>query len=53
MSILEVKNLTISFRTNNGAVRAVRDISFNLNEGETLGIVDRAYIGHMDDGASW
>ena len=26
MAKLEVKNLTISFRTNNGAVRAVRDI---------------------------
>ena len=38
MAKLEVKNLTISFRTNNGAVRAVRDISFNLNEGETLAI---------------
>ena len=33
---LEVRHLTISFRTNNGAVRAVRDVSFELNEGETL-----------------
>ena len=38
MAKLEVKNLSISFRTNNGAVRAVRDISFSLNEGETLAI---------------
>ena len=29
-NILEVKNLKISFRTNNGTVKAVRDISFNL-----------------------
>ena len=36
MAKLEVRNLTISFRTNNGAVRAVRDISFDLNAGETL-----------------
>ena len=27
---LEVNNLRISFRTNNGKVQAVRDISFNL-----------------------
>ena len=38
MAKLEVRHLTISFRTNNGAVRAVRDISFDLNEGETLAI---------------
>ena len=31
MAKLEVKNQTISFRTNNGAVRAVRNISFYLN----------------------
>ena len=31
MAKLEVKNLTISFRTNKGAVRAVRDISFDLH----------------------
>jgi pyruvate,water dikinase len=31
---LEVKNLTISFRTNNGAVHAVRDVSFDLEAGD-------------------
>lgn len=45
MSKLEVKNLTISFRTNNGAVRAVRDISFNLEEGETLAIAGESGSG--------
>ena len=45
MAKLEVKNLTISFRTNNGAVRAVRDISFNLNEGETLAIAGESGSG--------
>ena len=42
---LEVNNLRISFRTNNGAVRAVRDISFRLNEGETLAIVGESGSG--------
>ncbi len=42
---LEVRNLTISFRTNNGAVRAVRDISFDLEEGETLAIAGESGSG--------
>ena len=42
---LEVRHLTISFRTNNGAVRAVRDISFDLEEGETLAIAGESGSG--------
>ncbi len=45
MAKLEVCNLKISFRTNNGAVRAVRDISFDLGEGETLAIVGESGSG--------
>lgn len=45
MAKLEVRNLSISFRTNNGAVRAVRDISFDLNEGETLAIAGESGSG--------
>ena len=42
---LEVRHLTISFRTNNGAVRAVRDVSFDLNEGETMAIAGESGSG--------
>ena len=45
MAKLEVNHLTISFRTNNGAVRAVRDISFNLEAGETLAVAGESGSG--------
>ena len=42
---LEVKNLVISFKTNNGKVQAVRNISFDLYKGETLAIVGESGSG--------
>lgn len=43
--ILDVKNLQISFRTGNGNVQAVRDISFELNRGETIAVVGESGSG--------
>jgi ABC-type dipeptide/oligopeptide/nickel transport system ATPase component len=38
-SLLEIKNLTTRFYTQEGVVHAVNGISYALEEGETLGIV--------------
>lgn len=42
---LSVRNLTISFRTANGRVQAVRGIDFDLAKGETLSIVGESGSG--------
>lgn len=43
--ILNVRNLTISFKTNEGIVRAVRGIDYYLEKGETLAIVGESGSG--------
>jgi len=45
MSLLDVHNLTTRFHTRNGVVRAVEDVSFQVEAGSTLGIVGESGSG--------
>lgn len=45
MALLEVKNLAVHFQTDQGVVRAVDGISYELQEGEILGIVGESGSG--------
>lgn len=43
--MLKVSNLTTRFHTRNGIVRAVEDVSFSVEKGQTLGIVGESGSG--------
>jgi len=43
--LLQVDNLNVTFDTRRGAVRAVRNLSFSLAKGQTLGIVGESGSG--------
>ena len=45
MSLLEINNLNTRFKTMDGEVAAVNDISFSMDTGETLGIVGESGSG--------
>ena len=45
MAILEVDGLKVYFHTRNGVVKAVDDVSFSVDSGETLAIVGESGSG--------
>ena len=45
LPLLSVKNLEVNFAANDGTVKAVRNISFSINRGETLAIVGESGCG--------
>ena len=44
-ALLRVENLSVDFRTRYGTVAAVKDVSFSLQKGQTLGIVGESGSG--------
>lgn len=45
MAMLDIKNLSTEFSTENGTVQAVRDVSIQVEKGEILGIVGESGSG--------
>ena len=45
MALLKVENLSVEFQTNDGAVQAVKDLSFELEKGGSLAIVGESGSG--------
>ena len=45
MALLEVRNLDVTLQTQRGPARAVRDVSFTLERGQTLGLVGESGCG--------
>lgn len=45
MSLLDVRNLTLRFKTDEGEVTAVDDVSFSLEKGEVMGLVGESGSG--------
>ena len=43
--LLDIRNLSVSFDTAQGTVRALRDVSFHVNRGEILGLVGESGSG--------
>lgn len=45
MALLEVDHLTVEYRTRKGIARAVNEVSFSMEKGETLGLVGESGSG--------
>ena len=51
MKMLEVNDLTTEFSTENGTVKAVRDVSFYVDKGEVL--VNLVQVNHKQCSQLW
>ena len=45
-ALIEVENLTLQFRTDEGLITAVDDVSFSLDKGEVMGLVGESGSGN-------
>ena len=44
-SLIEIKNLSVEFKTDEAVIKAVQDISFNIPKGKTVGLVGESGSG--------
>lgn len=52
MALLEVENLSVGYNTRNGYLKAVERVSFDLEEGKSLGFVGESGCGKTTIGAA-